>query len=139
MTEHNTHSSDSAETNEDAADPIAESFRGNREAAKYRTQLRTTEAERDALAERVAKYEAAEQAAEKAAELDNIKAELAKAHSLPAHALRGETREDLEAHAEVLMKVIPHAPIVPGQGISPDMPDFSSGFSSAFKPKNSAD
>ncbi|MEU7764355.1 hypothetical protein AB0B25_04450 [Nocardia sp. NPDC049190] len=44
----------------EAAETDAEHQTGNREAAKYRRQLRDTEAERDSLRERVTTYERAE-------------------------------------------------------------------------------
>ena len=47
--------------------------------------------------------------------------EVATAKGVPASALRGSTREELEAHAEVLAELIkPSGPVIPGQELTPD-------------------
>lgn len=69
--------------------------------------------ERDALAEKVRDFESQ-------AERSRIASEVAKEAGVPAEALRGNTREDLEAHAEVLKALIkPAGPVIPGQEKSP--------------------
>lgn len=69
--------------------------------------------ERDALAEKVNEFEAQ-------AERSKIASEVAKDAGVPAEALRGSTREELEAHAEVLKALIkPSGPIIPSQEKSP--------------------
>lgn len=80
------------------------------------------EASRTELEKAVARAEAAEnliaeQAAEK--ERDVIIADVAKIAGVPASALRGSTRDELEAHAEELKALIPPTPGAPstdGQG-----------------------
>ncbi|VXB22771.1 hypothetical protein [Citricoccus sp. K5] len=71
------------------------------------------EAERSTLAERVKEFETK-------AERSKTVTEVAKDAGVPADALRGNTREELEAHAEVLKALIkPSGPVVPGQEKSP--------------------
>ncbi|TXK17400.1 hypothetical protein [Homoserinibacter sp. GY 40078] len=65
-----------------------------------------------ALAEREAKD--AETA--KKSELATIAAEVAKAKGVPADALRGGTREELEVHADQLASILPKTPAAPGTG-----------------------
>ena len=72
------------------------------------------ETERKTLAEQV---QAFTQQQERAA----LVSEVATAKGVPASALRGTTREELEAHAEVLAELIkPSGPVIPGQERTPD-------------------
>ena len=59
--------------------------------------------ERDALAQKVAEFEAKEQRA-------TLAAEISEATGVPAAALRGDTREELEAHAAQLKSLISRQP-----------------------------
>lgn len=108
-----------------------------REKAKYadyddlKTQVQTlTEAAAahdQALAAAVARAEKAEGALSNitaAAELDKTRTEVAKAAGVPAEALRGASKEELEAHAEVLKPLFtaPKGPVIPNQGEEPDKP-----------------
>jgi len=55
------------------------------------------------------------------AERSKTIAEVAKEAGVPADALRGDTREELEAHAEVLKALIkPSGPVIPGQEKAPN-------------------
>ncbi|WP_300345494.1 hypothetical protein [Nesterenkonia sp.] len=66
-----------------------------------------------ALAEEVASYKAEK-------ELAALAAEVAQEAGVPADALRGSTREELESHAETLKSLMaPSMPVVHGQGRSP--------------------
>lgn len=50
-------------------------------------------------------------------------AEVAKEYGIPSEALRGETKEEMTAHAETLKKYIsPSAPFVSGDGRTPSKP-----------------
>ena len=70
-------------------------------------------AERDTLAQKVAEFEAKEQRAAPAAEISE-------ATGIPAAALRGDTREELEAHAAQLKSLLPTtAPAIPGAAQKP--------------------
>lgn len=84
-----------------------------------------------ALDELTAKHElAVAEKAELATKLESYEAEkeraalvteIAEANKVPASALRGTTREELEAHAAVLAKLIkPSGPVIPGQERTPD-------------------
>ena len=67
------------------------------------------EAEKTTLAERVAEFEAKE-------EQQKLVNSVAEATGIPAAALKGDTKEDLEAHAEVLKSLMkPTGPVIPGQ------------------------
>ena len=52
--------------------------------------------------------------------------EVSKEYGVPTEALRGETKEELTAHAEVLKSYIVSAPIVRGDGKSPSAPAATS-------------
>ena len=97
-------------------------------ARKWETQSKANKA---ALDELNSKYEAADterktlaeqvqtftQQQERAA----LVSEIAEANKVPASALRGSTREELEAHAAVLAELIkPSGPVIPGQEKSPE-------------------
>ena len=72
------------------------------------------ETERKTLAEQVQTFT---QQQERAA----LVSEVAEANKVPASALRGSTREELEAHAAVLAELIkPSGPVIPGQEKSPE-------------------
>ena len=67
------------------------------------------EAEKQTLAERVAEFEAKE-------ERQKLVSDVANDTGVPADALRGDTKEELEAHAEVLKSLMkPTGPVIPGQ------------------------
>jgi len=73
-----------------------------------------TAAEKAELATKLQAYEAEK---ERAA----LVSEIAEANKVPASALRGSTREELEAHAAVLAELIkPSGPVIPGQEKSPE-------------------
>ena len=73
-------------------------------------------AERDTLAQKVAEFEAKEQRA-------TLAAEISEATGVPAAALRGDTREELEAHAVQLKSLLPTtAPAIPGAAQKPSSP-----------------
>lgn len=95
-----------AKENEAAAKRLAEIEEANKSEAEK--LLARAEAAEKVIAERDAK-----EAAEK------LIAEVAKEKGVPANALRGATREDLEAHADELLALIPVTPVAPsadGQG-----------------------
>lgn len=72
------------------------------------------EAEKQALAERVAEFEAKE-------EQSKLVAQVADDAGVPADALRGSTQEELEAHAEVLKSLMnTTGPVIPGQEKRPN-------------------
>ena len=57
---------------------------------------------------------------ESAKERAGIVADIAKATGVPADALRGDTAEELQAHADALKALFkPSAPVIPGQGNAP--------------------
>ena len=67
------------------------------------------EAEKTTLAERVAEFEAKE-------ERQQLVSTVADETGVPADALRGDTKEELEAHAEVLKSLMKTTgPVIPGQ------------------------
>lgn len=67
------------------------------------------EAEKQTLAERVAEFEAKE-------EHRKLVADVAETAGVPADALRGDTKEELESHAEVLKSLMKTTgPVIPGQ------------------------
>ena len=73
----------------------------------------TLSQERDALAQKVAEFEAKEQRA-------TLAAEISEATGVPAAALRGDTREEPEAHAAQLKSLISRQPAsVPGATTKP--------------------
>lgn len=117
-----------AKANKDAADKLA----AIEEASKTEAQKL---ADRAAAAEaKVAEYEAREQIAA-------WKAEVAQATKVPAEALRGATKEEIEAHAETLSSLIkPNdgpaiGPYVPPEGIVPagDLASTADKFAAAVE------
>jgi len=67
------------------------------------------ESEKQTLAERVAEFEAKE-------ERQKLVSDVADETGVPADALRGDTKEELEAHAEVLKSLMKTTgPVIPGQ------------------------
>lgn len=77
------------------------------------TEREALVAERDELSGKVADFESAK-------EREALLADIAGAKGVPASALRGSTRDELEAHADVLADLIkPSAPVVPGQAKAP--------------------
>lgn len=50
------------------------------------------------------------------------RADVAREKGVPADALRGSTKEEFEAHAEILKPLItaPRGPVIPGQGTQPE-------------------
>lgn len=72
------------------------------------------EAEKTTLAERVAEFEAKE-------EQTKLVTQVAKDVGVPADALRGSTKEELEAHAETLKALMnTTGPVIPGQEKRPN-------------------
>jgi hypothetical protein len=72
------------------------------------------DSERTELATKLQTYEAEK---ERAA----LVSEVAAAEGVPPSVLRGNTREELEAHAKVLAELIkPSGPVIPGQERTPD-------------------
>ena len=77
------------------------------------------EAEKQTLADRVAEFEAKE-------EQSKLVTQVANDAGVPADALRGSTKEELEAHAEVLKSLMkPTGPVIPGQEKRPGTVDVS--------------
>lgn len=73
-----------------------------------------TAAEKAELATKLQAYEAEK-------ERVTLVSEIAEANKVPASALRGSTREELEDHAAVLAELIkPSGPVIPGQERTPD-------------------
>ena len=73
-----------------------------------------TAAEKSELATKLQTYEAEKERA-------TLVSEVAEAAKVPASALRGNTREELEAHAAVLAELIkPSGPVIPGQELTPE-------------------
>lgn len=79
-------------------------------AAEHAQEL---ESEKRALAEKVAEFEAQ-------AERSRLVAEVSETTGVPADVLRGETKEELESHADVLRSLISTGPVVRGQEKRPD-------------------
>jgi hypothetical protein len=76
--------------------------------------------ERTELAKKLQTYEAEKERA-------SLVSEIAEANKVPASALRGSTREELEAHAAVLTELIkPSGPVIPGQERTPEKVDDDS-------------
>ena len=74
----------------------------------------SADTERTELAKKLQAYEAEKERA-------TLVSEVATAKGVPASALRGTTREELEAHADVLADLIkPSGPVIPGQELTPD-------------------
>lgn len=72
--------------------------------------------ERDSLAAKVQEFETR-------AERNRIAAEVSNEFDIPAAALRGDTREELEAHAAQLKSLLPTtAPAIPGAAQKPSSP-----------------
>ena len=90
-----------------------EKFQGFDDYKAAAERLETVEAEKSQLAEQVATFKAEQ---ERAA----LVADVASTADVPADALRGSTREELEAHAEVLKSLLkPTGPVIPGQETHP--------------------
>lgn len=80
---------------------------------EFQTRIGVLETENGDLATKVQGYESATERA-------GIVADIAKATGIPANALRGDTREDLQAHADVLKELYkPTAPVIHGQESAP--------------------
>lgn len=92
-----------------------ERSKGNKSSLDELTsKFQKLEAERDKLAGQLKDVEAEK---ERAALISDV----ANAKGVPASALRGATREELEAHADTLAELIkPSAPVIPGQERTPD-------------------
>lgn len=108
--------------------PPAQEIDWKAEARKWETRAKEN---KTALDELTGKYTAAEsKQTELATKLQTYEAEkeratlvsdVAKKAKVPADALRGTTREELEAHAAVLAELIkPSGPVIPGQERTPD-------------------
>ena len=91
-----------------------ERSKGNKTALDELTaKFQEAEAARNELA---TKLQAVEQEKERAA----LVSEVAEAKGVPASALRGSTREELEAHADDITALIkPAGPVIPGQERTP--------------------
>lgn len=84
-------------------------------ASEYQSKITELEALNGELSTKVQGFESA-------AERAGIVADVSKATGVPAGALRGDTREELEAHADVLKELYKAtAPVVPGQERSPQL------------------
>lgn len=82
------------------------------ELGALKPQLEKLQAERDEFAAKVTAFEAQQ-------ERQKTAAEVAEAAGVPVEALRGETREDLEAHAKVVKNLLNSnrpGPVVGSQG-----------------------
>lgn len=110
------------------APPAQETTDWKAEARKWEDRAKSNKA---ALDELTGKYTAAEsEKTELATKLQTYEAEkeraalvadVAKEKGVPATALRGNTREELEAHAEAIAELIkPSGPVIPGQERTPD-------------------
>lgn len=99
--------------------------------AMARKHEERAKANKSALDELTAKYEALEaqhgelstkfQTIEQEKERNALISEVAAAKGVPASALRGSTREELEAHADTLAELIkPSGPVIPGQEQAPN-------------------
>lgn len=106
---------------QDATDWKAEARKWEERAKGNKTALdeltakhELTATEKAELAKKLEDYEAEK---ERAA----LVSEVAAAVGVPPTALRGSTREELEAHAKVLAELIkPSGPVIPGQERTPD-------------------
>lgn len=109
------------------ADPPAQEIDWKQEARKWEER---SKANKIALDELTGKYTEAEsrlgelstkvQTFEAEKERSALLAEVSTATGVPASALRGDTREELEAHAAALAELIkPSGPIIPGQEKAP--------------------
>ena len=82
--------------------------------------LETVTGERDKLTEQVTELTSKVTEFEKAEQWRGLVADVSKKKGVPADALRGSTREELEAHADVLADLIKtKEPVAPGQGLHP--------------------
>ena len=77
------------------------------------------EAERDTLTQRASAAEQWKTDREAADALATVRDEVAKAAGVPAAALRGTTKEELQAHAEALKPLL-RGPVLPDPGKTPD-------------------
>jgi hypothetical protein len=96
-----------------------------RNAAALQTALSKAESERDAAVERANVAEAWKADREAADKLDKVRQEVAEATGVPATALRGANRAELQAHADALKPLLtppPRGPVVPDPGKTPDKP-----------------
>lgn len=102
----------------DATDWKAEARKWEERSKANKADLDKLATERDELAGKVTEHEATKQR-------DALLAEIASTHKVPVAALRGGTREELEAHATVLSEHFkPSGPIIPGQEKAPnDIPE----------------
>lgn len=88
--------------------------------ASKTTEFDALSKDREGLSAKVAELEAsiAETAAKQ--EFSEVLTSVSEASGVPAEALRGSTREELEAHAEALKALIkPSGPVVPAAGETP--------------------
>lgn len=109
------------------ADPPAQETDWKQEARKWEER---SKANKIALDELTGKYTDAEsrlgelstkvQTFEAEKERNALLAEVSTATGVPASALRGNTREELEAHAAILAELVkPSGPVIPGQEKAP--------------------
>jgi alpha-galactosidase/6-phospho-beta-glucosidase family protein len=80
------------------------------------------EQERDAAVTRAETAEGVVAKFESEQQVSQWRAEVATASGIPADILRGSTKEEFEAHAELLKPLLTaqQAPVIPNQGDSPD-------------------
>ena len=112
---------DSTFTQDDVNRIVQERLQREREKYSDYDELKTAaeraqelEAEKTTLAERVAEFEAKE-------EHSKLVAQVADDAGVPADALRGSTKEELDAHAEVLKSLMKTTgPVIPGQEKRPN-------------------
>lgn len=92
-----------------------ERAKGNKSALDELTgKFTAADTERTELASKLQAYEAEKERAQ-------LVSDVAKTTGIPASALRGSTREELEAHAAELAELIkPSGPVIPGQERTPD-------------------
>lgn len=87
------------------------------------------EQERDAAVTRATTAETRVGEFETRENIAKLRAEVAQASGVPAAALRGNTKEELEAHAAELKPLLTaqEAPVIPNQGIQPEKPAAGEG------------
>lgn len=94
--------------------------------AANKTEMQKAIERAEAAEKKAADYEAAQKSADEKAEHDKQVAtwasEVAKAKNIPVEMLRGSTKEELEAHADVLKPVIvaQRNGVVPTEGTAPE-------------------
>lgn len=104
----------------DQTDWKAEARKWEERSKENHKSLETVTGERDKLTEQVTALTGKVTEFEKAEQWRGLVADVSKKKGVPADALRGSTREELEAHADVLADLIKtKEPVAPGQGLHP--------------------